>query len=461
MKQQIRKTLSIIVLMLCVVFSNAQEYEPYFTLDEMPDAGVFLPPPPDFESVAFVDDFMQWQWGLSVRPSDRGQMASQDSRYGIERMAEIYGGVLGVSISQEETPAIWRLMSRAGITSRLSITKAKKKYMRIRPFVKMNEHTFGAYDDEEELRYNGSYPSGHTSFAWSVALALSEMAPEYQDSILHRGYQYGESRVIVGAHWQSDVDAAFLAMAAAVARLHTSDEFLQDMKDAQREYHTIKRLDMTNKPFVYPNGMYIMDAFCDTVSCRYYIDVLQYWIAKSEREGDRGIQAIMNADISDEAFMEYFAPCLGIPCSMKETPCIAMLLSNAKQIFLQGTSQLKSDCYRKRPFVQFGETSLVPENEAESIYTSSYPSASATMGWGLALVLSEIDTEHQNLILQKGYEFGRSCVISGYNYASDVQASRILASCIYTQMHNDTLFNMLLNGAKTEYQKLSAKSKNR
>ena len=37
-----------------------------------------------------------------------------------------------------------------------------------------------------------------------------------------RGYMYGESRVIVGAHWQSDVDAGRLVASVAYAKLHTS-----------------------------------------------------------------------------------------------------------------------------------------------------------------------------------------------------------------------------------------------
>jgi acid phosphatase (class A) len=47
---------------------------------------------------------------------------------------------------------------------------------------------------------------------------------------------YGESRVIVGAHWQSDVDAGRLAASAAYARLHTSERFLQQMRLARQEY---------------------------------------------------------------------------------------------------------------------------------------------------------------------------------------------------------------------------------
>jgi acid phosphatase (class A) len=107
--------------------------------------------------------------------------------------------------------------------------------MRRRPFMRMHEPTLYP-QDEPALRKNGSYPSGHTILGWSSALLLSEINPDRADTILARGYMYGESRVIVGAHWQSDVDAGRLAASAAYARLHTSERFLEQMRLARLEY---------------------------------------------------------------------------------------------------------------------------------------------------------------------------------------------------------------------------------
>ena len=67
------------------------------------------------------------------------------------------------------------------------------------------------------------------------------MAPELADKILAVGYRYGESRVIAGFHWQSDVDAGRLVASAAIARLHSEKEFLHLMEDARNEYEKLKR----------------------------------------------------------------------------------------------------------------------------------------------------------------------------------------------------------------------------
>ena len=98
------------------------------------------------------------------------------------------------------------------------------------------EHTWGRFDNERELRFNGSYPSGHTSLGWSTALVLAEMVPELQDTLLRTGFQYGESRVIVGAHYQSDVDAGYLCGTTAVAVMHASEYFQKDLEAARKEY---------------------------------------------------------------------------------------------------------------------------------------------------------------------------------------------------------------------------------
>ena len=111
--------------------------------------------------------------------------------------------------------------------------------MRDRPFVRFNEPT-PVPADEEKFRTNSSYPSGHTMTAWTAALILSEINPARQNEILKRAFEYGESRVITGFHFQSDVDAATVIAAAFVSRLHASEDFTEQLKKAKEEFARIK-----------------------------------------------------------------------------------------------------------------------------------------------------------------------------------------------------------------------------
>ena len=93
--------------------------------------------------------------------------------------------------------------------------------------------------DEDALRKDGSYPSGHTSIGWGWALLLCELFPEQTDALLKRGWEFGQSGIICNAHWQSDVNKGRIMGAAAVARLHADPGFLKDLEAAKKEIQTI------------------------------------------------------------------------------------------------------------------------------------------------------------------------------------------------------------------------------
>jgi acid phosphatase (class A) len=145
-----------------------------------------------------------------------------------------------MTISKEATPAIFRLLYVALISADMVGKLPKDFYKRTRPYVYYGEPTIYP-QDEEELRNNGSYPSGHTIEGWSAALILTELNPDRADTILARGYMYGESRVIAGYHWQSDVDAGRLAASAAIARLHADRRFMRLLRKAHREFRCLSR----------------------------------------------------------------------------------------------------------------------------------------------------------------------------------------------------------------------------
>ena len=146
----------------------------------------------------------------------------------------------GMEISPKTTPAIYKVINRSIPTIRLSASKPKKTYLRKRPYVYFNEPTL-IPAEEEELRNTGSYPSGHTVKGWGMALLLSEINPNAQDALFKLGYEWGQSRVIAGYHWQSDVDASRMLAAACFARLHSCKEFLEDMEDAKEEFEKLNK----------------------------------------------------------------------------------------------------------------------------------------------------------------------------------------------------------------------------
>ena len=232
----------IAVAMMTATSLSAQEEEvvnAYFTQAEMPNMKVFLPGPPDSTSVAFMNDVARYYWGKEMRKDpERAAQATRDAVYGLATILTEFEEAFGMKISKEETPEIYKVLLEGTATCDSICTKPKRDYMRRRPFMVFNEPTLYP-EDEPALRLNGSYPSGHTLLGWSSALLMMEINPDRATEILTRGYRYGENRLVVGAHWQSDTDAARLAASAAYARLHTSERFLEQMKKAREEYQRL------------------------------------------------------------------------------------------------------------------------------------------------------------------------------------------------------------------------------
>lgn len=229
------------ILILCSTTSalagqDEKNGKAYFTKDELPNMVNFLPAPPEFESARFVADQTQYLWGkLQRQNEERAAMAIRDAEYGMNTIIQEFCPILGLEITKEDTPELYTLMQDVGATCDSISDRAKQKYMRWRPFMYYNEPTL-VPEQEESHRTNGSYPSGHTVLGWTMALLLSDINPAVADALLARGYEYGQSRVIAGYHWQSDVDAGRLAASVLYAKLQGHERFREQLAKAQKEF---------------------------------------------------------------------------------------------------------------------------------------------------------------------------------------------------------------------------------
>ncbi|WP_269914258.1 acid phosphatase [Acinetobacter sp. HY1485] len=231
----------LMALALCGSLAHADEPS-FLTQAQTPNSLAILPPPPAFNSVAFLADQAAFDAGRMLKDTPRWERAKKDAEWSDESIGEPFSDVVGVEISEKNTPITYALLKNIRTDSGSLATKtAKQHYNRMRPFVFFNTETCMP-EDEHYLRGNGSYPSGHTTIGWSTALILAEILPERQNEILKRGYDYGQSRVICGAHWQSDVDAGRMMGAAEVARLHADPKFIKMLADAKKELEKKKSL---------------------------------------------------------------------------------------------------------------------------------------------------------------------------------------------------------------------------
>ena len=218
----------------------AQSPKVYLPMEQMPDLVQCLPAPPDTASVAFAVDVQRYQWGKEMRrDSLRAAQARRDAIWILDTLAAVFSEPFGMKICPEKTPEIYTAFMRGVATIQQVRVQPKAYYHRIRPFEYFDDHLLDP-GEEKELRGEGSYPSGHTIRGWAAALILSEINPAAANDLFARAWVYGENRVIVGAHWQSDVDASRPAASIGCSALHSCPEFRRQMDRARREFKRLQ-----------------------------------------------------------------------------------------------------------------------------------------------------------------------------------------------------------------------------
>ena len=85
----------------------------YIDADKMPDASVFLPAPPKPGDPLFDSDLVYYEWGKTIRPTERGQRAHDDAKSSLDYLAQALEPAVGVRISNEQTPNLYRLLSKS------------------------------------------------------------------------------------------------------------------------------------------------------------------------------------------------------------------------------------------------------------------------------------------------------------------------------------------------------------
>ena len=153
-----KKYMMMTVLMMAVVSASAQSKpEPYFSFRELPNMLKWCPAPPDTVGAAFAYDIMQYMWGKEIRQKDkaRTEIAIRDAVYSLECIMQEFSEPLGLQMSEEETPEIYKLLRDAKATCENISNFPKFYYKRIRPFMRFHEHT-ATPQFEPDLRRNFS-----------------------------------------------------------------------------------------------------------------------------------------------------------------------------------------------------------------------------------------------------------------------------------------------------------------
>ena len=206
---------------------------PYIDPAKLPDATAILPAPPTDPSAQQAADEATFRSTRALQGSVRWALATRDADLSPAALANDFSCAMGAPLTQSTVPSLFRILERAKADVAATYAGPKEHYGRKRPFVGNDLPICVARD--AGLAANGSFPSGHATIGDGLALILAEAAPAHATAILARGRVFGESRVVCGVHWSTDVQAGYLAASTAVAAMQSSADFRADVAALGRE----------------------------------------------------------------------------------------------------------------------------------------------------------------------------------------------------------------------------------
>jgi acid phosphatase (class A) len=229
-----RGALGVALALALLVQPQAHAETGYLSGHEVDFHGV-LPGPPPVDSLWDRSDQELVEAYQSV-DDERWQMAGLDAAQLYPRFEEAFGR----PIDEKTSPALVALLDRALEDVDATASAAKDYFHRPRPFQRLQLQRVcdksPALKPETHPTQGNSYPSGHSTHGWTVAMILARVAPDRAAALLARAQMYEESRLVCGMHFPSDIEAGHELAIAVVSHLDASRGFQSDLAKARKEH---------------------------------------------------------------------------------------------------------------------------------------------------------------------------------------------------------------------------------
>ena len=227
-----RPALLAVAVPLALATAWAQAPAPQGYLPSAVDLSGVLPPAPVKGDIRYQTDRKVFRAMQHRIGTPRWNYATRDVKYDTPTMLRDFSCAAGIVLSEQGTPATFRLLSNASVDASRANNAAKDHWQRLRPFWIDKGRTCEAL---ESLGKSFDYPSGHTTKGWTLGLILGELLPDRATPILERARAYGESRIVCGVHNMSAVEAGRLGATTTMTSVRTTPAFEADLATARAE----------------------------------------------------------------------------------------------------------------------------------------------------------------------------------------------------------------------------------
>ncbi|MBS0296431.1 MAG: phosphatase PAP2 family protein [Proteobacteria bacterium] len=210
---------------------KAEKATAVFLTEDQYDPARLLPPPPEDGTPPAVAEVLELRRIQEERSAARLEKARTDDK---TENATIFAVVLGPKFDLKTLPATDKLMSEVRKDEKAAATRGKNLFRRTRPYLIDASLEPCSKNDAPK----SSYPSGHATMAYSMAVVLADLVPEKAQGLMARASDYSESRLICGAHFRRDIVAGE-ALGTTVGReLLANPKFQVDLEAARAELKT-------------------------------------------------------------------------------------------------------------------------------------------------------------------------------------------------------------------------------
>ncbi|MBE1161133.1 acid phosphatase [Dyella acidiphila] len=186
-----------------------------------------LPPPPAAGSAVAQHDLQ----AVLATQQQRTQADMDAAKADTERSVFRFADVLGPGLQPKGLPKTAAFFDRLAAFDKAEVKDAKEDWKRPRPAVVSSQ----VHPLAKEKANDWSYPSGHATFGYSTAVLLANMLPEKRAAIFARADVYAEHRIVMGAHFPSDIEAGHLAGTVIGAEILRDPSWKQDYELARLE----------------------------------------------------------------------------------------------------------------------------------------------------------------------------------------------------------------------------------
>jgi acid phosphatase (class A) len=186
-----------------------------------------LPPPPAAGSTAAQHDLQVVLDTQKSRTDAEMAAAKADTDRSVFRFAD----ALGLTAQASALPKTSAFFARTTELDKQLVKDAKNYWLRPRPAVVSSE----VHPLAKEKPNDWSYPSGHSTFGYTTAVLLASMVPEKRAAIFARADVYAQHRIVMGAHFPSDVEAGRLAGTVIAFDVMQDPTWQQDYAAARAE----------------------------------------------------------------------------------------------------------------------------------------------------------------------------------------------------------------------------------